>query len=65
METMVGRWKIDASTRPVRLAHINLVREPENTEDYHVQPRLFLSLRDTFDYILRHDYALIKEAGVE
>ena len=27
---------------------------------YHVQPRLFLSLKDTFDYIMRHDNALMK-----
>ena len=31
-----------------------------NTKKYHVQPRLFLSLKDTFDYIMRHDNALMK-----
>jgi hypothetical protein len=27
-------------------------------DNYHVQPRLFLSLRDVFDYIRRHDLGL-------
>ena len=57
---MVGKWKIDMDLRPVRLEHINLVSQPENTKKYHVQPRLFLSLKDTFDYIMRHDNALMK-----
>ena len=60
MQTMVGKWKIDMEMRPVRLEHINLVSQPENTKKYHVQPRLFLSLQDTFDYIMRHDNALMK-----
>ena len=60
MQTMVGKWKIDMDLRPVRLEHINLVSQPENTKKYHVQPRLFLSLKDTFDYIMRHDNALMK-----
>ena len=51
MQTMVGKWKIDMDLRPVRLEHINLISQPENTKKYHVQPRLFLSLKDTFDYI--------------
>ena len=38
----------------------NLISQPENTKKYHVQPRLFLSLKDTFDYIMRHDNALMK-----
>ena len=54
---MVGKWKIDMDMRPVRLEHINLVSQQENTKKYHVQPRLFLSLKDTFDYIMRHDNA--------
>lgn len=59
LHTQVGRWRIDISARPVRLEHINLVREPNNIDHYHVQPRLFLSLRDTFFYILRHDRCMI------
>lgn len=49
------------SLRPVRLEHINLVSQPQNTKKYHVQPRLFLSLKDTFDYIMRHDSTLMKK----
>lgn len=60
MQTMVGKWKIDMDMRPVRLEHINLVSQAENTKKYHVQPRLFLSLKDTFDYIMRHDNTLMK-----
>ena len=60
MQTMVGKWKIDMDMRPVRLEHINLASQQENTKKYHVQPRLFLSLKDTFDYIMRHDNALMK-----
>ena len=61
MQTMVGKWRIDMSLRPVRLEHINLVSHPQNTKKYHVQPRLFLSLKDTFDYIMRHDSTLMKK----
>lgn len=61
MQTMVGKWKIDMSLRPVRLEHINLVLQPQNTKRYHVQPRLFLSLKDTFHYIMRHDSTLMKK----
>lgn len=60
MQTMAGKWRIDTSRRPVHLEHINLVIEPENTNRYHIQPRLFLSLRDTFDYIMQHDSTLIE-----
>lgn len=62
METPVGRWKIYAEERPVRVDHINLVMTPNNRKGYHRQPRLFLSLKDTFDYILQHDKTLEKES---
>lgn len=61
LQTMAGKWRIDMNLRPVRLEHINLVKERGNTKKFHVQPRLFLSLRDTFDYIMRHDSKLIEE----
>ncbi len=61
LETMAGKWKIDMSLRPVRLEHINLIKNHGNTTKYHTQPRLFLSLKDTFDYIMRHDKSLIEE----
>ena len=61
LQTMAGKWRIDMSLRPVRLEHINLVTERGSTKKFHTQPRLFLSLKDTFDYIMRHDSKLIEE----
>ena len=37
------------------------VKERGNTKKYHTQPRLFLSLKDTFDYIMRHDSKWIED----
>lgn len=62
-ETAVGRWKIDFSSRPYIVYHINRVRAPDNAYDYHRQPRLFLSLLDIFAYIQRHDQKLIQRVG--
>lgn len=60
LETDVGKWRILLNTSPVKLEHINLVRTP-NEKNYHEQPRLFLSLADTFSYIKRHDEELLKQ----
>lgn len=60
LETGVGKWKILLKSSPVKLMHINLVRTP-NGKHYHEQPRLFLSLADTFSYIKRHDEELLKQ----
>lgn len=57
--TAVGKWKIDYSSNPYIVYHINRVRAPQNEFDYHRQPRLFLSLLDTFEYIQRHDQWLM------
>ena len=57
LDTLVGRWKIDLNSYPVRLYHINLLVDAR-TEEYHTQPRVFLSLTDTFLYIKRHDASL-------
>ncbi len=57
METPVGKWRIHVTESPVKLDHINLVMTP-NEDKYHEQPRLFLSFRDVFDYIKRHDEKL-------
>lgn len=62
--TPVGRWKIDVSAHPYIVYHINRVMAPHNEHDYHKQPRLFLSLADTFDYIQRHDKQLMTRAGL-
>ena len=61
--TPVGRWKIDTSTSPYVIYHINLVRTPDNENYYHRQPRLFLSLLDAFLYIHRHDKNLMRGRG--
>ena len=57
LETAVGKWRIDVSTAPIKLHHINLVKTP-GARRYHEQPRLFLSFIDAFDYIKRHDDGL-------
>lgn len=62
--TPVGRWKIDVSAHPYIVYHINRVMAPHNEHDYHKQPRLFLSLADTFWYIQRHDKDLMSRVGV-
>jgi len=55
LSTPTGKWKIDVHSAPYIVYHINLVRTPNNEHDYHRQPRLFLSLLDTFSYIHHHD----------
>jgi len=58
----VGRWKIDVSAHPYIVYHINRVMAQHNEHDYHRQPRLFLSLADTFEYIQRHDKQLMERS---
>ena len=58
LETPVGKWRIDLSTKPVSLEHINLVAPWGSRTRYHRQPRLFLSLSDALAYIRRHDTVL-------
>ena len=53
---------MELTRRPAHLEHINLLIG--QAKDYHVQPRLFLSLQDTFDYILRHDRSLLAQQGL-
>ena len=57
LKMLVGKWKININTHPIQLQHINLVMTPHEQE-YHKQPRLFLSLADVFTYIERHDSVL-------
>lgn len=56
--TPIGKWRLEVHARPVKLDHINLVRAPIEWEHYHQQPRIFLSLSDTFSYIDQHDRTL-------
>lgn len=60
IETAVGKWRLDTRTYPVDVYHINLVTSPKEST-YHKQPRLFLSLADTFEYIRRHDSSLAQK----
>lgn len=55
IETAKGIWRIDTDSLPCRIEHINKIYTPGNTTEFHVQPRLFLSLTDIFLYIKRHD----------
>lgn len=78
--TPVGKWKLITDTVPVDVYHINLatpllkkkpiLRAPGDGEDldsegYHRQPRLFLSLEDTFRYIRKHEHQLMLELKAE
>ena len=60
LETPVGKWRINTSTSPIKLQHINLVKSL-NEVKYHNQPRLFLSFVDAFHYIKRHDEELMRK----
>lgn len=59
VKTPVGKWKIDLISKPVKLKHINLVSGVDKDE-YHDQPRLFLSLTDAILYIRKHDNNILK-----
>lgn len=58
-ETPVGIWRVKTDNKPYSLHHINLTMTPNNREDFHKQPKIFLSLIDAFSYIQRHDQALM------
>ena len=53
--TPVGRWRIHLKSMPVTVDHLNLTMTPDNPYLFHRQHRIFLSLRDAFLYIKRHD----------
>ena len=59
VKTPVGKWKIRLFVKPIRLKHINLVTGGQ-TDEYHDQPRIFLSLTDAILYIHKHDKSLCK-----
>lgn len=62
LETPVGIWRIRLAAKPYQVEHINLIRTPDNRTGFHTQPRLFLSLKDIFFYIVRHDNGLAQKA---
>lgn len=55
IETQKGIWRIYTESIPYRMEHINKRYSPGNTTEFHIQPRIFLSLTDAFMYIKRHD----------
>ncbi len=59
IETPVEKWKIDVSSIPLSLFHYNLVIN-YGDDDYHRQPKIFLSYTDVFNYIKRHDKTYAK-----
>ena len=61
IRTPLGRWRIHLKCNPIAVDHINLTTTPDNPLLYHRQPRLFLSLADTFSYIKRHDRKLLDQ----
>lgn len=61
ISTPVGKWRLHIEKRPVELWHINLVKVRGSADEYHKQPRLLLSLTDTFHYIHDHDKGLMKQ----
>ena len=52
--TSAGKWIVHADSIPIKLEHINLSRDPNETK-YHEQHRVFLSFSDVFLYIKQHD----------
>lgn len=65
LETPVGKWRINLSANPTTLDHINLTSPKGSKTQYHQQPRLFLSLADTFSYIHRHDNVIMRRLGIQ
>lgn len=61
VKTPVVKWKINLTSKPVRLKHINLVANGDKDE-YHDQPRIFLSMTDAILYIRKHDNSLLNKA---
>lgn len=55
IETPKGIWRVYTDSAPYRVEHINKRTTPGNTTEFHVQPRIFLSLIDVYLYIKRHD----------
>lgn len=58
IRTPVGVWQFDTETSPIRVDHMHL---KETASQFHRQPRVFLSLYDTFAYIRRHDQRIMEQ----
>lgn len=64
IETPVGIWRINTAKTPYGLHHINRAMTPDNRTNFHKQPRIFYSLKDTFAYIKRHDDTILMHSMV-
>jgi len=58
--TPIGFWKLNIFSMPIQVHHLSLKNKHGKTLHYHKQPRIFLSFKDAFDYILRHDNELVE-----
>lgn len=59
LDTPAGKWRVNIVSFPLEVEHINLATLPV-ADEYHKQPRLFLSFVDLFSYIKRHDEKLMR-----
>lgn len=55
IETSRGIWRVHTNAKPYTLEHINKLYGVNENTDFHVQPRIFLSLEDVLTYIKKHD----------
>lgn len=55
IETQVGRWRVHIEKRPIFIEHQHLHGLYDGEACIHWQPRMFLSLRDVVEYIVKHD----------
>lgn len=45
-----AEWEIETGVTPIVLMH-----KPDNTDEFHRQPKMFLSVSDAINYIVKHD----------
>ncbi len=55
IETEKGIWRVYTNALPYKLEHINKIYGATNRTEFHTQPKIFLSLRDVWTYIKKHD----------
>lgn len=58
IQTPVGIWKLKVGTRPLEVLHSHAAHN-DRPPAFHKQHRIFLSLKDTFRYIKKHDASVI------
>lgn len=55
LNTPIARWRFDPWKKPIQLMHQHTEASPRGMSTEHRQPRLFLSLHDVLQYIVKHD----------